>query len=54
MNIFDMFKQLEQDDTKIFTNGYNTIYPGKDSYELIITNSKNEVIEVLMSNWREA
>ena len=53
MNIFDMFKEFEKDDTKVFTNGYNLIRSGYDSYELIIDDGNGDEITVLMSNWTE-
>lgn len=53
MNIFYMFKELEKDDTKRFTNGWNTIKSGNDSYELVITDKDGNKIEILMSNWKE-
>lgn len=54
MNIFDMFKELERDDTKVFINGYNRVQAGFDSYELLFTDAEGNEMTVLMSNWKEA
>ena len=54
MNVFDIFKELEKDDTKTFTNGYNTIKSGHDSYELIVKDKDGNEVIILISGWREA
>jgi hypothetical protein len=53
MNIFDMFKELEKDNYKIFTDGWNTIRYGPDSYEFTIVDKDNHSVTVIASNWKE-
>ena len=40
MNIFDVFKRIEQDDWQEYSNGWNNLLHGRDAYEILITDKK--------------
>lgn len=53
MNLFDVMRQLEKNDTQTFTNGFNTITTGDDSYEFIFKDIHENKTEVMICGWRK-
>jgi hypothetical protein len=54
MNIFDVFKELEKDSSKKFTNdGYIICMEENDTYEFTIMDIQGNTIICNISNWRK-
>jgi hypothetical protein len=53
MNILDVIKEIQDDPTKKFSCGWNTIESGNDSYEIIISDKSGHKVEVLLSSYSE-
>jgi hypothetical protein len=53
MDFLEVVNKVMYDDIKTYSNGYNTIRFGPDSYEATITDILGNEIVVILSNWGE-
>jgi hypothetical protein len=53
LNIFGAIKAIGNDPSKKFSNGWNTIESGDDSYEIKISDKEGKTITALLSSYSE-